>query len=387
MANYNSIENIVAGVENATQLVNTVKYDDNSYMIDGVPAFVKYKCASVSTMYVNGNSYIGFGADAEHFKYNRRDAAMYSLFVEEGTFLGAYNFFRIRWVGMGNYNSYGNPYKQTFDLLVFDTGDVMFYAVDIPTSYYNGTFSFADVSYNAPTTDARYTTFYAQADGTYRTEYAPISFSSPYVTKYLVRNNGTIYTVADGSLVEVSGTLNASLFQTSGVDDIPTGELLMTLSEPEVLCWTNAEELPTLTATVQGIPTGSHGVTSDDIPVGHSSIYGITSVDVIASDGATFLLSFDGGMWMTYNNGEWIASDVGMTSSEFIAVPENVWTDVVSSVQNMRLKAVLSGAETVTEVRFSFNNKHTGKYTWGALKKITWSKVGNYTWEYLKGVE
>ena len=387
MANYNSIEELVAGVENATQLVNTVKYDDNSYMIDGVPAFVKYKGASVSTMYVNGNSYIGFGADAEHFKFNRRDAAMYSLFVEEGTYLGSYNFFRVRWVGMGNYNSYGDPYKQTFDLLIFNTGDVMLYVADIPTSYYNGTFSFADTSYNAPTTDARYTTFYAQADGTYRTEYAPISFSSPYVTKYLVRNNGTIYTVSDGSLVEVSGTLNASLFQTSGVDDIPTGELLMTLSAPEVLCWTNAEELPTLTATVQGIPTGSHGVTSDDIPVGHSSIYGITSVDVIASDGATFLLSFDDGMWMTYNNGEWIASDVGMTSSELIAVPENVWTDVVSSVQNMRLKAVLSGTETVTEVRFSFNNKHTGKYTWGALKKITWSKVGNYTWEYLKGVE
>ena len=387
MANYNNIENIVAGVENATQLVNSTKYDDNSYTISGVPAFVKYKCASVSTMYANGNSYIGFGSDAEHFKFNRRDAAMYSLFVEEGTYLGAYNFFRIRWVGMGNYNSYGNPYKQTFDLIIFDTGDVMFYAVDIPTSYYNGTFSFADVSYNAPTTDARYTTFYAQADGTYRTEYAPINFSSPYVTKYLVRNNGTIYTVSDGSFVEVSGTLNASLFQTSGVDDIPTGELLMTLSAPEVLCWTNAEELPILTATVQGIPTGSHGVTSDDIPVGHSSIYGITRGDVIASDGATVLLQFDDGMWMTYNNGEWIASDVGMTSSELIAVPENVWTDVVSSVQNMRLKAVLSGTETVTEVRFSFNNKHTGKYTWGALKKITWSKVGNYTWEYLKGVE
>ena len=387
MANYETIEELVAGVSNATKLVDNTKYDENSYAISGLPEFVKYKGVSVSTIYANGNSWIGFDAESEHFKFNRRDAAMYNLWTEEGALLGTYSFLRVRWGGVCKYNSYGDPYFQTFDLIIFDTGDVMFYAVDIPTSYYDGTFAFADVGYNAPTTDSRYVTFYAQADGTYRTEYEPISFSSPYVTKYLVRNNGTIYTVSDGSLVEVSGTLNASLFQTSGVDDIPTGELLMTLSAPEVLCWTDAEELPKLSATVQGIPTGSHGVTSDDIPIGHSSIYGITSVDVIASDGATFLLSFDDGMWMTYNNGEWSASDVGMTSSDLIAVPENVWTDVVSSVQNMRLKAVLNGTETGTEVKFSFNNKHTGKYTWGALKKITWSKVGNYTWEYLKGVE
>ena len=192
MANYETIEELVAGVVNATKLVDNTKYDENSYTISGLPEFVKYKGVSVSTIYANGNSWIGFDAESEHFKFNRRDAAMYNLWTEEGTLLDTYSFFRVRWGGVCKYNSYGDPYFQTFDLIIFDTGDVMFYAVDIPTSYYDGTFAFADVEYNAPTTDSRYVTFYAQADGTYRTEYAPINFSSTYVTKYLVRNNGTL---------------------------------------------------------------------------------------------------------------------------------------------------------------------------------------------------
>lgn len=388
MANYNSIEEIIAGVENATKLVDGTKYDDNSYTIDGVPAFVKYKGASVSTMYANGNCYIGFGTDAEHFKFNRRDAAMYSLFVEEGTYLGAYNFFRVRWVGMGNYNSYGDPYKQTFDLLIFDTGDVMLYAVDIPTSYYNGTFSFDGVNYNAPTTDSRYVTFYAQEDGTYRIEYTPIEFVQSMI-KYLVRDGAAIYTVTDGALAEVTGELSASLFTEYGFDTIPDGALLMTLNAPEVLCWTNADELPILTATVQGVPTGNHDIISDNIPIGHSSIFGLENLEVDASENATFLLSFDGGMWMTYTDSKWSASDVGMTTAELLAVPMSAWNTMINSARNMRLKATLDGVDTVTQVKFNFNNDPSiiGGLTWNIVKnKFTWNSAIDYTWKYLKGV-
>ena len=180
------------------------------------------------------------------------------------------------------------------------------------------------------------------------------------ITKYLVRNNDTIYTVTDGALVEVSGTLNADLFIASGIDTIPDGALLMTLSVPEVLCWTNGDRLPTLTATVQGVPTGAHGVISDEIPVGHSSIYGIKSVVVTSSDGATFLLSFDGGAWMKYNDGTWSASDAGMTAAELMAIPSTAWSSVINSAQYMQLKATLEGVETVTQVVFNFNNEsHT----------------------------
>ena len=388
MANYETIEEIVVGVANATQLVTNTKYDDNSYTISEIPEFVKYKGASVSTIYANGNSWIGLGINEEHFKYNRRDAAMYNLWTEVGTYLDTYNFFRVRWGGMCKYDAYGDPYRQTFDLVIFDTGDVMLYAVDIPTSYYDGTFYFADVAYNAPTTDNKYVSFYAQADGNYRTEYAPISFVSPYVTKYLIRDSGKLYTVTDGALSEITGTLNAGLFQTSGADSIPDGALLMTLTAPEVLCWTNAEELPKLTATVQGMPQGSHDIISDNIPLNKGNIFGINSVEATASDDATYLLSFDGGAWMSYNNGKWSASDVGMTTSELVAVPTNAWSSVINSAKYMQLKAILDGVDTIAKIKFNFNNNPEAVvYNWGVIKnKFTWGQAKSCNWRLLKGV-
>ena len=387
MANYETIEELVVGVANATQLVTNTKYDDNSYTIGEIPEFVKYKGASVSTIYANGNSWIGLGINEEHFKYNRRDAAMYNLWTEVGTYLDTYNFFRVRWGGMCKYDAYGDPYKQTFDLVIFDTGDVMFYAVDIPTSY-DGTFDFADMSYNAPTTDARYTTFYAQSDGTYTIDYAPIELSSAVITKYLVRDGGTIYTITDGALVEITGTLSAELFNASGADTIPDGALLIGLTAPEVLCWTNAEELPKLTATVQGMPAGSHDIISDNIPLNKGNIFGIDSVEATASDDATYLLSFDGGAWMSYNNGKWSASDIGMTTAELVAVPINAWSSMINSAKYMQLKAVLDGIDTVTKIKFNFNNDASSvTYNWGTVRdKFTWGQAKSYKWRIYKGV-
>ena len=177
------------------------------------------------------------------------------------------------------------------------------------------------------------------------------------IVKYLIRDGSTIYAVVDNALVEVQGELNAQLFIDNGIDNIPSGSLLITLSNPEVLCWTDRDKVPIVKATVQGVPTGTHDITSDNINIGHSSIYGITSVEATASDGATFLLSFDGGAWMKYNDGTWSASDVGMTAAELMAIPSNAWSSVINSAQYMQLKATLEGVETVTQVVFNYDNE------------------------------
>lgn len=355
MANYNKIDDIVGSVANATQLVSSTKYDDNSYTVNGVDWF-SYGGNVCSSIYANGNSWIGLGASSEHFKFNRRDSAMWNLWREEGTYLGYYKFLRIRWNGYCVYSSTSESYLQTFDLILFDTGDIMLYAVDIPTGNYNGTFYLGNLTYTAPTTESRFVTFYLQSDGSYTVDYAPISLELPYTRKYLVRDTNTIYTVVDNALAVISGELTAQLFLDNGVDDIPSGSLLIGLSNPEVLCWLDTDIPQKMTATVQGVPTGAHDITSDNINIGHSSIYGITSVEAAASEGATFLLSFDNGSWMIYNNGSWIASDVGMTATELVAIPENAWSSVVNSAQNMKLKVTLDGVDTVTQIKFNFNN-------------------------------
>ena len=351
MANYNSVEEIVAGVANATQLRTNSKQDDGVDTITGVDWF-SYAGVACTSLYASGNSWIGLGSNNEDLKVNRRDAAMWNLWREEGT-IGSVRFLRIRWSGYTAYNSTSTSALLTYDVILFDTGDIQLYIVDIPTSNYSGTFTLGNLAYTPPTVNNRWVAF-RKTDSGYDVAYEPIYF---YTCKYLVRNDGVLYTVVDGALSELTGDLTAELFQTSGIDTVPDGALLLPLSAPEVLCWTDAPVPCTLTVTVQGVPNGAHTVISDHIQVNHPSIYGISSVVATASDGATFLLSFDGGAWMKYNDGAWSASDVGMTAAELMAIPSNAWSSVINSAQYMQLKATLEGVETVTQVVFNYDNE------------------------------
>lgn len=382
LVEYNSIADIVAGIANATQLRTDSKQDDGTDTVAGVDWF-SYLGTVCNNLYVNGNSWIGLGKSQEDLKVNRRDEAMWNLWREEGTVNGI-KFLRIRWGGYSNYNTTDSKWKLTYDVILLETGDIQLYMVDIPTQNYEGTFSLGSVIYNAPTTSRRYVAFY-QTDSGYTVGYEEIKLIS---YKYLIRNEGVIYTVAEGALQAVAGELNASLFQTYGIDDVPEGSLLMTLSAPEVLCWADADKVPTLTAIVQGAPTEAHSVTSNKIVLADPSIFGIDGVSVTASDSATFLVSFDGGAWMVYNESRWVASDVGMTKAELLAIPIEAWNTVVNTAQYMLLKAVLGGTETVTEVKFTFNNTEpAGKaYKWQELKRWAWEQLKTHSWGHWKGV-
>ena len=179
-------------------------------------------------------------------------------------------------------------------------------------------------------------------------------------TKYLVRNNGTLYTVSNGALVEVSGTLNADLFMNSGADAIPDGALLMTLSAPEVLCWTNGDRLPTLTATVKGIPEPQVVVTKE-IDLMHSSIKGINGVTVDCKGDVLFAVSFDKKTtWMMHNGTEWVAvSDklAGMTKTEFEAITTEQWQPKYEASSDMYIRCILfDETQSITTVNIDFIN-------------------------------
>ena len=180
------------------------------------------------------------------------------------------------------------------------------------------------------------------------------------ITKYLVRNNDTIYTVTDGSLVEVSGEINSNLFIDNGVDEIPSGTLLMTLSNPEVLCWTNAETLPTLTATVKGIPEPQI-VMSKEIDLMHSSIKGINGVTVDCKGDVLFAVSFDKkATWMMHNGTNWVdvADELsGMTKTEFEAITTEQWQPKYEASSEMYIRcAILVETQSITTVNVDFIN-------------------------------
>lgn len=182
----------------------------------------------------------------------------------------------------------------------------------------------------------------------------------PKKSKYLIRNNDIIYTVQNDSLVEVVGDLNAKLFIDNGVDEIPSGTLLMTLSNPEVLCWTDAETLPTLTATVKGIPEPQI-VMSKEIDLMDGSIKGINGVTVDCKGDVLFAVSFDKkATWMMHNGTEWVAvSDElsGMTKAVFEAITTDQWQPKYEASSDMYIRCILfDETQSITTVNIDFIN-------------------------------
>ena len=359
MANYTSIDDIVAGVENATQLRTNSKQDDGTDTITGVDWF-SYNGTVCSNIYVSGNSWIGLGASSEHLKVNRRDAAMWNVWREEGTYstsLHTYNFLRIRWSGYTSYNSTSSSALLTFDVLIFETGDIMLYVADIPTSDYTGIFSLDDVTYDKPTVENRYVTFYLQTDGSYVVKYAPIDLA---IKKYLVRDVNTLYTINAGSLVEVSGELNSNLFIDNGIDTIPDGALLMTLATPEVLCWTDADTVPKLTATVTATPQPQVIIT-DKIYLTDKSITGIESALATCEGELIIAVSFDDKQtWKAWNGEQWVTlsdDNTGMSKETLEGITFEQWNELYTGATGFYVRvSLLDTTQSVEKIVFDFSN-------------------------------
>lgn len=180
----------------------------------------------------------------------------------------------------------------------------------------------------------------------------------PAYLKYLVKDNDTIYTVSDGALIEVTGTINSELFMTSGVDTIPDGALLTTLSAPEVLCWTDSDTLPTLTATVKGIPIGQY--ISKVIDMSDESISGINNVTVECTGTPWFSCSFDDGVtWMEYSGTEWIeVESYGMTEETLTAITSDEWNAATSGIDRFIMRVLLrSSTDSLTNLSVNFLNE------------------------------
>lgn len=354
MASYTSIYDIVAGVENATQLRTNSKQDSGTDTLAGVDWFT-YGGTVCSNIYANGNSWIGLGGQQEDLKVNMRDTAMWNLWREEGT-IGVVRFLRIRWSGYTEYDSTSTSKLLTYDVILFDTGDIQLYIVDIPTRYYNGVFTLGNLAYTPPTVDNRWVAF-RKIDSGYEVAYEPLSF---YICKYLVRNEGVLYTVVDGALSELAGTLNAELFQTSGIDTVPDGALLMTLATPEVLCWTNADTVPKLTATVTATPFPQTIIT-DKIYLTDDSIAGIESVLATCEGKLIVAVSFDDKQtWKAWNGEQWATlsdDNTGMSKETLEAITFDQWNELYTGATGFYIRvSLLDTTQSVEKIVFDFSN-------------------------------
>lgn len=334
--NYNSVQEIIdAGITNMTVIRNNSRQDDGTDTVTGVDWFT-FNGTVASSIIVSGNSFFGFGSSSEQLKVNRRDCAMHYLYREEGILFNYYRFLKIRWFGYTQYNSTAEYYRMTYDVILWDTGDISLHMVDFPTFNVDGTFTLLTTSYTKPTATTPDVTFMVQRNGSFVPTYELIGLAEPYDRKYLIQSGGSLFTVTDGALTAVEGSVNADLFRTHGVDEIPASELLVTLTDPVVLYWvdTTEYEIKPLVAVEQAVPP-VQTVESPDYDMTHSSIVGIEKVLVDASDDVRFAISFDSGQtWYTHTGQAWgilSEADTGMSASIMSAITTEDWNSIATT--------------------------------------------------------
>lgn len=141
MADYISVQDMLdAGTTNMTVIRNNSKQDDGVDTVATGINWFYFNGVLVTNVYASGNSFIGFGANAEHLRVNRRDAAMFYLYKETGTICGT-KFFKLRWRGYSYYNQTSDTYLQQYDVFLFGDGRIFLNFFDVPPTTGGGTCS------------------------------------------------------------------------------------------------------------------------------------------------------------------------------------------------------------------------------------------------------
>ena len=103
MADTFEFKNLVGTVKGMTAILDNIECDDDSVEVPGVDWFT-YANNPVTTIYVNGNNYIGFGVDDEQLKICNDDGEIYYVYRQDGTLDTGEKFLKIRVEGFTDYD-------------------------------------------------------------------------------------------------------------------------------------------------------------------------------------------------------------------------------------------------------------------------------------------
>ena len=163
---------------------------------------------------------------------------------------------------------------------------------------------------------------------------------------YLLRAENIVYSTQNGILTEIGEQeLTSDLFLTYGSEEIPSIELYKNLSNPQILYWQDAEEIPILKVNVNATPVPqiieSNNIIFDD------SIVSISSVDIICTETILFQFSNDDGVtWKAYDieTSSWVIVNEfgGMSNSEIKQLTVTEWSELVSDERRFKIRFILN---------------------------------------------
>lgn len=361
MANYYSLEELLSSTENLVQLVTNVGHDDNTMTFLGVDWF-HFNGVVADKIYVNGNSWFGFGKASEQLRVCRRDTKMWNFWREEGTLFHHYRFLRLKWDGYAHYSSTSADLRLCYEVFLFETGDIFLNVLQAPrnSSYLGtsqlvcagGTKSFSVASGG----DTQVTFTHLDETGSnYEVADGFISIEPPYNRKFLISDKeGKVYTSGsengEQTLVEIESVveLTAELFEMYGMDDLPSVSLLMPLIIPSILYWQDSEnELPNIQMDVTALPSNQK-VYTENVSMIDSTISGIENVTIDSDLNTLFAVSFDNGVsWYAYVNSAWsllTEEQSGMTKTAVEEIGTDVWAQMATTGQYMFRFILMEGS-------------------------------------------
>ena len=239
MANYNSLSELLNTISGMTAIRDNSPNDDSTDTITGVSWF-KFKNTAAANIYVSGNCWVGLGSVAEHVQVCRRDGKVFCIYTQEGT-IGAVRFFKLRWDGYSVWNNNIASTALTFELFLFDKGDMYLNVIKVPadTAYLGTSNLIGDTAYPiaiAAGTPVEYS-FYAQdASGS---TWKIVNERYRTVTNHKT-NGSAIYSVENINSPSVSST------QIEWVQDTPENTAVAVKTSLDGITWsacTNGGEI------------------------------------------------------------------------------------------------------------------------------------------------
>ena len=174
-------------------------------------------------------------------------------------------------------------------------------------------------------------------------DYTPME---EYSSKYLIRSGGNYYTVENDALEQVDmSTPTAACFYRYGTDDVPDGSLLVPLTNPDVLFWTNdSNESLQMRAELVAYPfpqtlTGYADMSSE-------TILGITMLSAEYSGEIDIKLSYDGGI----NYG------ASMTMAEFLQMDVDTLWQNCQAHKSLHIQFILHNNARLTRFKINYKN-------------------------------
>ena len=347
------LEDYLNTTEGMTCIRNTAN-DDGTDTVAGMSDFM-FNGVSASNLYISGNEWIGFGVNAEQLQVCRRDGKVYYIYRQEGTLIDGTSFLKIRWEGYTQYNSTSESVRLIFELFLFDNNDMFLNVIQTPTSssYYGS----SNLICNGQTTalsicdgtgGGKMICFHSLDDQgrTWEISYGEYTPSDIYSNKYLIRCGGNYYVENERELEQIDvESPTAACFYRYGMDTVPDGDMLVPLTNPEVLFWTNdLTESLQMRAELVAYPfpqtlTGYADMTSE-------TILGIDMLSAEYSGEIDVKLSYDGGI--TYG--------ASMSFADFLSMDVGTLWENCQAHKSLHIQFTLHNDARLTRFKISYIN-------------------------------